>query len=176
MASSPLNVLKKGLKTLYEQFKAKKGQLQAQLAEGKSISSQDERWLDGEANLVDEERVLEVLKRASNYEQGLEAHAIEEATDEDICKAVLNTQKAREDAVINGGDDIDTDNALCAEAPPTYREVLEAAAVINKYVCSLDSALAHELEAKLAMLSRQIHWQESHNLTTTHITNYFPHA
>ena len=72
MASSPLNVLKKGLKTLYEQFKAKKGQLQAQLAEGKSISSQDERWLDGEANLVDEERVLEVLERASNYEQGLE--------------------------------------------------------------------------------------------------------
>ena len=104
-----------------------------------------------------------------------EAHAIE-ATDEEICKAVLDAQKAREDAVINGGDDIDTDDAPCAEAPPTYREVLEAAAVINKYVCSLDSALARELEAKLAMLSRQIRRQESRNLTTTRITNYFPRA
>ena len=44
--------------------------LQAQLAEKKSISSEDERWLDHEANLVDEQRVLEALEDASDYEQG----------------------------------------------------------------------------------------------------------
>jgi hypothetical protein len=72
MVSNPLEVLRKGLKTLHDQVKAKKEQLQAQLAEGKSIPLQDAEWLDGEANLVDEDRVLEALEKASNYEQGLE--------------------------------------------------------------------------------------------------------
>jgi hypothetical protein len=41
-------------------------------AEGKSILSQDKNWLDYEANLVDEEWVLEALEGALDYEQGLE--------------------------------------------------------------------------------------------------------
>ena len=36
------------------------------------ISSQDEQWLDFEANLVDEQQVLEALESASDYEQGFE--------------------------------------------------------------------------------------------------------
>jgi len=42
-ALKPLEVLKKGLKTLQDQVKARKDRLQAWLAERKSISSQDER-------------------------------------------------------------------------------------------------------------------------------------
>jgi hypothetical protein len=72
MASKPLEVLKKGLKILQNRVKDKKEKLQAQLAEKVSISSQDENWLDHEANLVDEQRVLDTLERASNYERGLE--------------------------------------------------------------------------------------------------------
>jgi hypothetical protein len=36
------------------------------------LSESDEEWLDGEGNLIDEERVLELLENASNYERGLE--------------------------------------------------------------------------------------------------------
>ena len=72
MPLRPLEVLKKGLKTLQAQVKAKKEKLQAQLHEKKSISSLEEKWLDNEANLVDEERVLEALETASDYERGLE--------------------------------------------------------------------------------------------------------
>lgn len=72
MALKPLEVLRKGLKILKNQVKVKKETLQAQLATNKSISSQDEKWLDHEANLVDEEQVLEVLENASDYERGLE--------------------------------------------------------------------------------------------------------
>jgi hypothetical protein len=70
MPPKPLEILKKGLGVLQSQFKSKKEQLQARLAEQKSISSQDERWLDNEANLVDEQQVLEVLEKASDYERG----------------------------------------------------------------------------------------------------------
>ena len=70
MALAPLEVLRKGLKILKKQFKAKKEALQAQLAEKKSISSQDEQWLDHDANLVDEQQALEALENASDYERG----------------------------------------------------------------------------------------------------------
>ena len=50
MAVKPLEILKKGLETLQKQVKSKKDQLQACLAEKKSISSQDEDWLDHKAN------------------------------------------------------------------------------------------------------------------------------
>jgi hypothetical protein len=72
MAIKPLDILKKGLKTLRNQVKTKKEKLEARLAEKKSISSQDERWLDHDANLVDEQLVLEALENASDYERGLE--------------------------------------------------------------------------------------------------------
>jgi len=53
------------------QAKAEKEKLQAQLHEKKSISSLDEKWLNNEANLVDEQQVLEVLEKALDYKRGL---------------------------------------------------------------------------------------------------------
>ena len=61
MALKAIEVLRKGLEILKKQVKVKKEALQAQLAEKKPISSEDEQWLDHDANLVDEERVLEAV-------------------------------------------------------------------------------------------------------------------
>jgi len=72
MAMKPLDILEKGLKILQNQVKTKKEKLEARLAEKKSISLQDEKWLDHDANLVDEQLVLEALENASDYERGLE--------------------------------------------------------------------------------------------------------
>ncbi|KAF8225315.1 hypothetical protein L208DRAFT_1228355, partial [Tricholoma matsutake] len=71
MAVKPLEILKKGLETLQKQVKSKKDQLQACLAKKKSISSQDENWLDHEANLVNEHQIIDALECASDYEKGL---------------------------------------------------------------------------------------------------------
>lgn len=71
MALNPLKVLQKGLKVLESQVKTRKEVLQTRLAERKSISPQDEQWLDNDANLVDELQVLEALEDASDYDQGL---------------------------------------------------------------------------------------------------------
>jgi hypothetical protein len=66
----PLDVLKNGMKILQHRVKARREEIQARLAEKKSISSQDEEWLDGEANLIDEQHVLDTLENASDYERG----------------------------------------------------------------------------------------------------------
>ena len=66
-----LKALKKGLKILQTQVKSRKDALQAQLEERKSISSEDERWLDHNTNLVDEQRVLNILEEILNYERGV---------------------------------------------------------------------------------------------------------
>ena len=71
MTLNLLAVLRKGLKVLESQVKTKKEVLQTQLTERKSISPQDEQWLDYDANLVDEVQVLEALENALDYDQGL---------------------------------------------------------------------------------------------------------
>jgi hypothetical protein len=72
MTSKPLDILKKGLVKLKESLKTKKEQLETKLARKESISSSDERWLDYEANTIDEQRVLDTLESSSDYERGLE--------------------------------------------------------------------------------------------------------
>ena len=72
MALKPLEVLKKGLAKITETIKTRKKELGAKLARAETILSSDERWLDGEANTVDEQCVLDTLQSASDYSQGLE--------------------------------------------------------------------------------------------------------
>jgi predicted RNase H-like nuclease (RuvC/YqgF family) len=72
MTLKPLDVLKKGLSKITQNFKGRKDELKAKLARKESISSSDERWLDHEGNTVDEQRVIDTLEAASDYERGLE--------------------------------------------------------------------------------------------------------
>jgi len=72
MALKLLEVLRKGLKILKNCVKAKKEALQARLvAEKKSTSSRDERWLDHNANLVDKQQVPEASENAPDHEHNI---------------------------------------------------------------------------------------------------------
>lgn len=42
------------------------------LARNEKISDDDENWLDHEANTIDEQRVLDILEAASDYEKEVE--------------------------------------------------------------------------------------------------------
>jgi len=70
MVLKPLEVLRKGLEVLTNRVKSRKDAIQAQLAEARSISSEDEQWLDYDANLVDEQCILDALEDAPDYECG----------------------------------------------------------------------------------------------------------
>ncbi|KAH9169660.1 hypothetical protein EDB89DRAFT_2196431 [Lactarius sanguifluus] len=73
MTPVPFEVLKKGLASLKRHIAAKKAHLTTRLKNKQPISEDDEAWLDkGAGNTVDEDRVLDLLEKASNYEQGLQ--------------------------------------------------------------------------------------------------------
>ena len=68
----PIDTLKKGLTKLRDQVREWKARLTAKLRAGDSISENDQEWLDGKGNLIDEEQVVETLDDASDYEHGLQ--------------------------------------------------------------------------------------------------------
>jgi hypothetical protein len=72
MTLKPLEILKKGLAKLSQKTKTKRDELKAKLSRNDTISSADEQWLDHDGNLVDEQRVLDRLESASDYDRGIE--------------------------------------------------------------------------------------------------------
>jgi predicted RNase H-like nuclease (RuvC/YqgF family) len=70
MAQKPLEILKKGLTKFSKKIKERKDALEAKLARKETISADDEHWLDHEANVVDEQRVIDNLEASSDYERG----------------------------------------------------------------------------------------------------------
>ncbi|KAF8239648.1 hypothetical protein L208DRAFT_1236572 [Tricholoma matsutake] len=101
-----------------------------------------------------------------------ESHVIDETTDEEICQAVLDAQKAQEEGPINGGDN-DVDDDAPVEPCPTHCEVLQAAAVINKYIDGVDDPSARKLEGILASFKCQMRLEMSSSMNSTHLTDYF---
>ncbi|KAG8215563.1 hypothetical protein J3R82DRAFT_7406 [Butyriboletus roseoflavus] len=67
----PVEVLKKGLIKLRHQIQEWKAKLEIELKAGQLISESDENWLNGDGNLIDNKRVVEILDNASDYERGL---------------------------------------------------------------------------------------------------------
>jgi hypothetical protein len=72
MSRKPLEVLKTGVSQLKAQIKACKDELLSKLSNREQILSNDKTWLDNEANLVDEDTVINLLENTSDYECGLE--------------------------------------------------------------------------------------------------------
>ena len=66
-----IEVLKKGLKKLQKQVKGWTKKLCDLLKDGKTILDADKHWLDNTANLIDEERLVDRLNQASDYERDL---------------------------------------------------------------------------------------------------------
>ena len=71
MPPNPLDVLRKGLTKLVAPVGTQRDALKAKLAKSEPISTSDELWLDNKVNTVDEERVVEALESASDYEWGI---------------------------------------------------------------------------------------------------------
>ena len=68
----PLEILKKGLTTLQNEVKDRKERIEADLSAKRPISMEDENWLDSEANLVDEVRLIEALESTPEYQKAFE--------------------------------------------------------------------------------------------------------
>jgi hypothetical protein len=71
MANS-LNSLILGLQIIQSQVQDQKLRLMADMRAGKKLTESEEEWLDHAGNLVDEERIVELLKNASDYQKAFE--------------------------------------------------------------------------------------------------------
>ena len=96
-----------------------------------------------------------------------------ESTDE-IYQAVINAIDAHENIDENGGDDLNSDGPV--QTCPTSCEVLQAAAVINRYIDELDDPIARELEMTLGSFNRQLCLQQAKSMKSTTLTDYFSHC
>ena len=144
------------------------------MAEKKKISSEDEAWLNHEANMVDEQRVIEALETASDYERGFQRlNDVQKGLVRklrEIFQAVVDARKAQDESEITGGDDVDDDAQI--EALPTRCEVLKAVSVISNYV-DLNDPFAGKLEAVLGSFRRDLHLESSRAMVSTQLTDYF---
>ncbi|KAJ7195126.1 hypothetical protein GGX14DRAFT_575896 [Mycena pura] len=70
MAGS-LEILRKGLTALQKHVKKRKTAIEARLTKKERVDDDDAAWLDGPANLIDEQQALDSLENASDYERGL---------------------------------------------------------------------------------------------------------
>ena len=77
---SPIDTLKKGLTRLQDQIRDRKGKLEAALKAGQPVSETDQAWLDNDANLIDEERVIETLGGAFDYQSAFQKLDFHEKT------------------------------------------------------------------------------------------------
>ena len=66
-----IEILRKGFTALQKHVNKRKTAIQARLAKKECVDDDDTAWLDGPANLIDEQLALDALEKASDYERGL---------------------------------------------------------------------------------------------------------
>ena len=103
-----------------------------------------------------------------------ERETMDESTDEEIYQAVMDARNARENINQNGGDDADSDDGP-VQARPTVREVLQAAATLNRYIDELDDPIARKLETTLGSFKHQLRLNRAKSMKSTVLTDFFSH-
>ena len=101
-----------------------------------------------------------------------ESQAMDESSDEDICRAVMNARRAQENSEGNGGDD-DADDDVEPEDIISRQEVLRAVSIIDGYVAGVDDPVARKMEGLLHSFRKQLHLEAERNMVATSITDYF---
>ncbi|TFK17609.1 hypothetical protein FA15DRAFT_710633 [Coprinopsis marcescibilis] len=72
MASNPaLEILTEGLSILTKQDQERREELTRRLQKQEKLTEEEEDWLDHEGNHVDEQRALNALKEAPDYDAAL---------------------------------------------------------------------------------------------------------
>jgi hypothetical protein len=66
-----IELLRTGFAAFEKHVKKRKASIQERLKRKERVDDEDSAWLDGPANLIDEQRALELLENASDYEQAL---------------------------------------------------------------------------------------------------------
>lgn len=99
---------------------------------------------------------------------------VEEISDEELFRTVMEAREMQEMSGITGSDDIDDSSPV--KPQPTHVEALRAISLITDYIDSVNDPIARKLEAVLGSFSRQICLEQSKAMKETLITDYFHHS
>ena len=102
-----------------------------------------------------------------------ESFGIDETTDEEIWKAVLDSKVQRENADANNVGDNDVDDDAPIELPPSRHEALQAKITIEKYIAVIDEPYARKLESILAEFARSTRLIDTQKMKVSLVTDYF---
>ena len=97
---------------------------------------------------------------------------MDEATDEDIFKAVMDSKAQRENAAANNGDNDINNNALI-EPPLSRHEALQVKITIEKYIETIDEPYTCKLESILANFASSTRLTETQKMKVSLLTDYF---
>ena len=104
-----------------------------------------------------------------------ESQAMDESSDEGICRAVMNARRAQENSEGNGGDN-DADDDVEPKDIISRQEVLRAVSIIDGYVAGVDDSVAQKMEGLLHSFRKQLYLEAERNMVVTSITDYFEHV
>ncbi|KAJ6561426.1 hypothetical protein DFH09DRAFT_1082894 [Mycena vulgaris] len=99
-----------------------------------------------------------------------EEQVSEQLTDEEIKNCRSSKACGEQDREANGGDD---DNYVDKDPRPTRVEVLQASAILRRYVRDM---FARQMEIILGRFSRQTRLEQVNSLVETSITDFFTSA
>ncbi|KAJ7321833.1 hypothetical protein DFH08DRAFT_712636 [Mycena albidolilacea] len=99
-----------------------------------------------------------------------EEQVSEQLTDEEIKNAVQEKRAGEQDREVNGGDD---DNYVDKDPRPIRGEVLQASAILRRYVRESVDTFARQMETILGRFSRQTRLEQVNSLVETSITDFF---
>ncbi|KAJ7508080.1 hypothetical protein B0H11DRAFT_1704731 [Mycena galericulata] len=88
----------------------------------------------------------------------------------EIKHAVQEKRAGEQDREVNGGDD---DNHVDKDPRPTRDEVLQASAILRRYVRESGDMFARQMETILGRFSRQTRLEQVNSLVETSITDFF---
>ncbi|KAI0365556.1 hypothetical protein BV20DRAFT_954008 [Pilatotrama ljubarskyi] len=100
----------------------------------------------------------------------IEAHVIEETSDEDIFLTVRRRAEEERETPESAHANIDSQEEV--EPLPTRREALQAAATLTRYTNALDDPLARKLEEILRQFGQQLSLDIQRSMRETSITDY----
>ncbi|KAJ7303756.1 hypothetical protein DFH08DRAFT_976788 [Mycena albidolilacea] len=95
----------------------------------------------------------------------------EDATDEDIFEAVQKLWSQEADREIHGGDD---DEEI--DPKPSWKEALQAAATLRKYIVDLDDLFARKMEGDLSSFGHETRREEVRTMVNSSIYDYFTYT
>jgi DDE superfamily endonuclease len=142
-----------------------------------SPSHAAEQDLERRLDTLEERGVLQRVNRMSlaqllNPESERDT---EKATVEDIYAAVSAARLAQENSDATGGDN-DQDDDADIVARPSRREALAAVSTLQKFTATLNDDFSRKLDTVLACFGRQTQLEETNQMKTVPITDFFQKA